>query len=143
MRLFRRLVLGTALLSGCHRDSSKLAPELEQRLTAEQVVLRADNVTFHWTHNTDRTQGAWRDRLESIIVTKQTVLIHDNDHMDLEIKPTSRRAYEVHREGGRVRINAGSGRSAEVWSFEPDSAEAWTAAIRQVIRQTAGEKSRP
>ena len=35
----------------------------------------------------------------------------------------------------RVRINAGSGASAEVWSFAPpDSADAWTEAIRAVIK---------
>jgi hypothetical protein len=127
---------------GCQHDSSKLSPELEQRLAAEAIVMRADNVTFRWTHNTGRTDGAWRDRRESIIVTKQTVLIHDNEYLDLEITPRSRRAYEVHRDGGRVRINAGSGRSAVVWSFEPDSAEAWTAAIRQVIRQTTADNNR-
>lgn len=135
----RTIVLAALLAAGafaCQRDSSKLKPELAQRLAAEGVVLRADNVTFRWTHNTGRTDGAWRDRLESIIVTKQTVLIHDNDYLDLEITPRSRRDYEVHRDGGRVRINAGSGRSAVVWSFEPDSAEAWAVAIRAVIRSS-------
>lgn len=131
-----------AVTAGCAHDSSKLTPELEQRLAAEQVVLRADNVTFRWTHNTANTDGAWRDRVESIIVTKQTVLIHDNDYLDLEITPRTRRDVDVHRDGGRVRINAGRGRSAVVWSFEPDRPEEWTEAIRAVIRQTKEDNSR-
>jgi hypothetical protein len=128
------LLAAVAMLGwGCAHDTSKLSPELEQRFAAEGIVRRANNVTFRWTHNTDRTDGAWRERRESIVVTKQTVLIYDNEYLDLEITPRSRRALEVHRDGGR---------SAVVWSFEPDSAEAWTAAIREVIRQTTADGGR-
>jgi len=56
----------------------------------------------------------------------------------VEITPDSRRDYEVHRDGQRVRIRAGSGKSAETWSFTPDDdAEAWTQDIRAVIRASA------
>jgi len=45
------------------------------------------------------------------------------------------RGYEVHRDGERVRISVGSGRSLETWSFvPPDSPDAWTQDIRAVIR---------
>ena len=60
------------------------------------------------------------------------------------ITPESRREYEVHRDGRRVRIRAGSGGSAETWSFAPaDDPEAWAQDIRAVIRASSGSPNPP
>jgi len=126
----------TALACAAH-DTSPLPAGVAERLAAESVLFRVDNVVFRQTRSAATSGPGWRDRRESIIVTRLSVLVHDGDYMDLEITPRSRRFFEVHRDGDRVRINAGSGRSAEVWSFvPPDSAEAWTRAIRTVIRNS-------
>jgi hypothetical protein len=116
-------------------DTSRLAPNVEARLAAETVLHRAANQTFRYTHDAGTRDAGWEDRVASIVVTTRTVLIHKNDRVGIEITPRSRRFYEVSRDGDRVRLNAGSGRSREVWSFvPPDSADAWTRAIRDVIR---------
>ena len=100
---------------------------------------------FHYT----RAYGFRREerrekRLASIIVTARSVLIHKNEKAGLEITPASRRLYEVHRRGARVRINAGSGGSAEVWSFEPSAdAEGWARDIRSVIQKPREGESPP
>ena len=73
------------------------------------------------------------------MITNQTVLVHKNQKIGIEITPTSRRVYEVNRDGTRVRIGAGSGASREVWSFEPpDDPVGWTEDIRTVIRLSKG-----
>ena len=77
--------------------------------------------------------------MASIVVTRRSVLIHKNQKVGVEITPDSRRDYDVHRDGQRVRIRAGSGKSAETWSFTPDDdAEAWTQDIRAIIRAGGG-----
>lgn len=127
-----------AAVAACSRDTSRLTPAEEQRFTQEGLLHRADNVTFRWTRGAGRQGGTWEDRVASIIVTRRSVLIHKNEKVGVEITPASRRAYEVHRDGQRVRIKAGSGKSAETWSFTPpDAAEAWTQDIRSVIRASA------
>jgi hypothetical protein len=127
---------GLALgLLACSIDTSRLTPDQETRFGAEGLVRRADNVWFRYTHDAGTRTAGWEDRLGSIVVTRQTVLIHKNQKVGIEITPASRRAYEVQRDGHRVRIGAGSGKSREVWSFEPsDDAEGWTRDIRAVIR---------
>lgn len=131
-RAFLALALGVLACTG---DTSRLTPEQESRFTAEGVVHRADNVWFRYTHDAGTRSAGWEDRLGSIIVTRQTVLIHKNQKVGIEITPASRRAYDVARDGTRVRIGAGSGRSREVWSFQPpDDAERWARDIRAVIR---------
>ncbi len=42
-------------------------------------------------------------------MTKQSVIIHKNEKLGLEITPRTRRAVRVRREGVRVRISAGGG----------------------------------
>ena len=112
-----------------NRDTSRLRPERETAVAAEGVVHRAANLTFRYTHD------GWEDRVASIVVTRQSVLIYKNEKIGLEITPSSRREYEVAREADRVRISAGAGKSREVWSFvPPDSAAAWTESIRAVIK---------
>jgi len=116
-------------------DTSRLTPEQEARFGVEGILHRADNIWFRYTHGAGTRAAGWEDRLGSIIVTRHTVLIHKNERVGIEITPASRRAYEVERDGERVRIGAGSGQSREVWSFQPpDDTERWTRDIRAVIR---------
>ena len=120
----------------CAQDTSRLTPEQEARFTAEGVLRRADNVVFHYTRDSGYRRGETREnRPASIIVTSRSVLIHKNAKIGIEITGSSRRAYDVHRRGTRVLIHAGTGRSGEVWSFEPATdADGWTRDIRAVIR---------
>jgi hypothetical protein len=47
---------------------------------------------------------------------------------------------EVRRDGNRVRISAGSGQSAESWSFAPpNDAAGWADDIRAVVKLGKGE----
>jgi predicted acyltransferase len=139
VRLAAALALAAAvLLAGCARETSRLAPELKQRLESEGIVHRADNVRFRRSHDVGRYGAGWREGMASIIVTSQSVIIHRNEKVFLEINPRSRRFLEVRRDGDRVRIRSGSGGSSEVWSFQPpDSADAWTKDIRAVIAASA------
>jgi hypothetical protein len=133
-----RLLLAALLLAGCaDLETSRLEPALASRLERETIRLRAANLTFRYTHDAGTRDAGWEDRRASIVVTDSSVLIHKNAKIGLEITPASRRAYEVSREKDRVRIGAGTGKSRESWSFvPPDSAPAWTEAIRQVIRRS-------
>jgi hypothetical protein len=127
-------VLAAGVLA-CSSDTSRLTADQETRFGAEGILRRADNVWFRFTHDAGTRSAGWEDRLGSIIVTRQTVLIHKNQKIGIEITAASRRAYDVEREGRRVRIGAGSGKSREVWSFQPpDDADGWTLDIRMVIR---------
>jgi hypothetical protein len=120
------------LILSCATETGRLSADQEQRLAAEGVTRRANNLVFRHT----RGAGArWDDRRASIVVTRGTILIHRNGEIEFLLAPGSRRLCEVHRDHGRVRINAGSGQSAEVWSFEPpDDPEAWATDIRSTIR---------
>jgi len=127
-----------AASAGCSRETGRLTPAQEQRFATEGLLHRADNVTFRWTQGAGRQGGTWEDRVASIVVTRRSVLIHKNEKVGVEITPDSRRDCDVHRDGQRVRIKAGSGGSAETWSFTPaDDAEAWTQDIRAVIRASS------
>jgi hypothetical protein len=119
-------------LAGCAQETGRLDADQERRLAAEGIARRANNLIFHHT----RGGGArWEERRASIVVTRGTVLIHRNGDVEFLYAPSSRRRCEVHRDHTRVRISAGSGRSAEVWSFEPpDDPEGWTADIRSALR---------
>ena len=130
-RLYPVVIAWFAIAQGAcqSRDTSRLSPERDSVLAAEGVIHRAANVTFRYTHD------GWEERVASIIVTRHRVLIYKNDKIGLEIKPSSRRGYDVAREADRVRISAGTGKSREIWSFvPPDSAAAWTESIRVVIK---------
>lgn len=129
-----------AASAGCSRETGRLTPAQEQRFAEEGLLHRADNVMFRWTQGAGREGATWEDRVASIIVTRRSVLIHKNEKVGVEITPDSRRDYEVHRDGQRVRIRAGRGKSAETWSFTPDDdAEAWAQDIRAIIRLSGGE----
>jgi hypothetical protein len=126
-------VLALALaLGSCAQETGGLDADQEQRLAAEGVARRANNVAFRHTHG----GGArWENRTASIVVTRASILIHTNGAVEFLLNERSRRFCEVARDGGRVRIGAGSGRSAESWSFlPPDDAEGWTTDFRAAIR---------
>jgi len=90
-----------------------------------------------------RRDQRWRDRIASIVVTQESVLIHENGYVDFLIQPTTRRWVEVHRDRDRVRINAGTRGNTEVWSFQPPGdADAWATAIRGVIRASRSAANR-
>lgn len=126
-------------VGGCRTETNRLTPDLESRFTKEEVVRRADNLTFRFSHDAGNRDAGWENRLASIVVTKQSLFLHKNEKVGIEIIPSSRRHYEVHRDHERVRISTGGGKSRETWSFTPPSdAEGWTADIRAVIE---GSKS--
>ena len=129
-------VLAAALWSSaCEEHTGALTPEQQRRLEAEGIVRRADDVIFRYTHDAGRRDAGWEDRKASIVVTKQSVIIHKNEKLGLEINPRTRRFVEVRRSAERVRISAGGGKSAESWSFAPpDDAPGWATDIRAVIK---------
>jgi hypothetical protein len=132
------LVLGLVAAMGattaCQQKTGALTPSEQQRIDSEGVVRRADDLIFRYTHDAGRRDAGWEDRKASIIVTKQSVIIHKNEKLGLEITARTRRYVAVRRDGNRVRISAGGGGSAESWSFvPPDDPAGWAADIRAVI----------
>jgi hypothetical protein len=137
------LVATLVTAAGCNSTTSKLSPAAEQRFSAEGVVRRADDLNFRYTRDAGGRDARWENRRASILVTGKSVLIHKNEKIGLEVTPTTRRYVDVARDGNRVRIRAGSGRSQEVWSFEPESdAPGWTDAIRAVVRTSRSTANR-
>lgn len=135
------LFVAAGLLGGCQEKTGALTPSEQQRIDAEGLVRRADDLIFRYTHDPGRRDAGWEDRKASIIVTKQSVIIHKNEKLGLEITPRTRRYVSVRRDGNRVRISAGGGGSAESWSFvPPDDPAGWATDIRAVIQ--AGAKPR-
>lgn len=122
------------LWAGCAIETGRLTPEQAQRLEGEGILHRAANVVFRRTHDAGHYGAGWREVVASIVVTRQTVLVHRNGAALLEINPRSRRFLQVLRDGARVRIRSGGGGSAEAWSFAPpDDPASWTRDIRAVI----------
>ena len=135
------LLVAAGLLGGCHEKTGALTPSEQQRIDSEGLVRRADDLVFRYTHDAGRRDAGWEDRRASIIVTKQSVIIHKNEKLGLEITPRTRRYVAVRRDGNRVRISAGGGGSAESWSFQPpDDAAGWVTDIRAVMSVSAGGK---
>jgi hypothetical protein len=129
------LLITAVLATACREKTGALTPAQQQRLESEGIVRRADDLVFRYTHDLGSREAGWEDRRASIIVTKQSVIIHKNEKLGLEINPRTRRFVEVRRDGNRVRISAGSGRSAESWSFlPPDDAAGWAEDIRAVVK---------
>jgi hypothetical protein len=117
--------------------TARLSPELEQRFTTEGVLHRADDQTFRYTEKTSSNTNTWENRAASIIVTRRTVYLHKNEKVGIEIVAgaSGPADYEVHKDGERVLISSGSGRSKETWSFAPPSDPGgWTTDIRAVIK---------
>jgi hypothetical protein len=130
-------------VEACGSTTSKLSPAAEQRFAAEGIVRRGDDLDFRYTRDAGWRNVRWENRRASIIVTRKSVLIHKNEKIGLEVTPATRRYVDVARDGNRVRIRAGSGRSQEVWSFQPESeAAGWTDAIRAVVRASRSTANR-
>lgn len=124
-------------VAGCAEKTGRLTPEQEQRFQSEGIVRRADDLTFRYTHDAGSREAGWEERRASIIVTKQRVIIHKNEKLGLEIAPSTRRFVQVRREGNRIRISAGGGRSGTSWSFvTPDDADGWAEDIRAVVKSS-------
>lgn len=128
------MTLLLAATAGCSEKTGELTPSQQQRLQSEGIVRRADDLMFRFTHDAGRRDAGWEYRKASIIVTKQSVIIHKNQKLGLEITPRTRRFVQVRRDGDRVRISAGGGQSAESWSFTPpDDLAGWARDIRAVV----------
>lgn len=126
------------LLLGCAAEStSRLPDNLESRVAREGAVRRAADLTFRYTEAPGRRASRWEDRRASIVVTPVTILIHKNAKVGLEITPRTRREVLIERDGRRVRLRAGSGRTEELWSFEPPDGDVagWTRDLRAVVQQ--------
>lgn len=139
------VAIGVLLMAatGCSSTTAKLSAAEEQRFAAEGINHRADDLDFRYTRDAGGRDARWENRRASIVVTGKSVLIHKNEKVGLDISPATRRYVDVARDGTRVRIRAGSGRSQEVWSFEPESdAAGWTEAIRAVVRGSRSTANR-
>jgi hypothetical protein len=134
----RRLAL-SLLLAGCGSGSTATLPaDLQSRITSEGVVRQAADLVFRYTEAPGRRSTRWEDRRASIVVTPVTILIHKNAKIGLEITPRTRRDVAVERDGRRVRLRAGEGRSEVLWSFEPPDGDAagWVRDLRAVTNST-------
>lgn len=131
----RAYYLAAVLGLACVPGTGALPPELEQRLTAEGIVRRADDQVFRYTYYSRSTRGnRWEERDASIIITPRTLLIHKNGKIGLELTPATRKAVDVSRNADRLTVAAGSGQSRVSWSFRPpDDAEGWARDARAVL----------
>ena len=128
-----------AALAGCHRTTGTLSDEQQRRFDTEGIVRRGVDLRFRYTHDAGTREAGWEEDDASIVVTKQSVVIHRGDRFRLEITPRSTGVYEVSRDHDRLVLHAGSGKSAVSWSFRPpDDAAGWAEDIRAVIRGTTG-----
>jgi hypothetical protein len=133
-----------SILACGERSTAELPPQLEARMASEGVVRRAADLMFRYTEAPGRRSTRWEDRRASIVVTPTTILIHKNAKIGLEITPRTQRDVAIEREGSRVRLRAGQGRSEELWSFVPPDgdAEGWTKDLRAVTRQATRSEDR-
>ena len=133
------LILAPLVFSGCSRGTARLSAEQQQSLAAEGIVRRADDVWFTYSHDLGTSRSGREDRSASVVVTPQTILVHENERALLEITPRSTGEYHVSRDHDRISLAAGSGRSRRSWSFRPpEDTEGWTRDMRAVIHGTAG-----
>ncbi|MEO8032682.1 MAG: hypothetical protein ABI765_17665 [Gemmatimonadota bacterium] len=132
--------MAVVLMAGCKpRTTATLTPDLDQRFQAEGVLHRADDQAFRYTEKTSSNSNTWENREASIIVTRRSVYLHKNEKVGIDIVAggSGNGDYEVHKDGERVLISSGNGRSKATWSFAPPSdAAGWTTDIRSVIKGT-------
>lgn len=122
------------LACGDTRSTAELSTQLEARMASEGVVRRAADVTFRYTEAPGRRRARWEDRRASIVITPRTILIHKKSKIGLEITPRTRRHVAIEREGNRVRLRTGRGRTEQLWSFVPPDGDVtgWTKDLRAV-----------
>ena len=138
-----RLICVILLLPGCGpKSTAQLPADLEARVTSEGVVRRAADLTFRYTEAPGGRNTRWEDRRASIVVTPTTILIYKNAKLGLELTPRTRRDVSIERDGRRVRVRVGQGRSEVLWSFEPPDgdAEGWARDLRAVVRPAPAAK---
>ena len=138
-RPLARTALGALLLlAACHRTTGTLTDEQLHRFESEGIVRRAIDLPIRRTRD-----ASWKESDASIVVTEQSVVIHQNDYFWLEITPRSTGTYEVARDHERLSLHTGSGAAATSWSFRPpDDPAGWAEDVRKVIRGTAGAARR-
>jgi hypothetical protein len=123
---------------GCERSTGTLDDEHQKRFETEGIVRRAVDLDFRRTRLGDASRTRWRDGDASIVVTRQSVVIHSGDRFLFEITPRSTGRYRVARERDRVTLQGGRGQSRVSWSFRPpDDPAGWTEDVRAVIRGAA------
>ena len=127
------LVLGAV---ACQDTTSRFTPELQRRFATEDIVREAADQLFRYTwYSRGSGTTRWEERDASIIVTRQTVFIHKNEKVGLEIRRGGRGKHDVRRDGTRVIVGSGSGKSRVSWSFAPpDDADGWVRDIRAIIQ---------
>jgi hypothetical protein len=126
------------LLGACSRSTGALSPALLTELKGEGIRHRQDDLWVRYTHGTG-AGGGWEEHRVSIVVTGARILIHRNDQVILEVTSSSGGRYSVRREGDRVSLRSGDGRTARSWAFHPvDDPDAWAKDMRAVIKKTAG-----
>jgi hypothetical protein len=123
------------LVTACQEKTGVLTPSEQQRIDSEGLVRGADDLIFRYTYGAGTRDAGWENRKASILVTRQSIIIHKNEKLGLEITSRTQRFVQVRRDADRVRISAGSGRSAETWSFvPPDDPVGWVNDIRAVMK---------
>jgi hypothetical protein len=130
-------------LTSCSRSTGALSPALLTELQGEGIRHRQDDVWVRYSHGIG-AGGGWEEHRLSIVVTGARILIHRNATVILEITASSSGRYSVRREGDRISLRSGEGRSARSWAFHPvDDPEAWARDMRAVIKKSgaAGETS--
>ena len=143
LRYIAAATLTVTLFSSCETTTSKLSSDQVKRFEAEGITRSADDIVFRFTRDAGGRSERREDRRASIVVTRQSVLIHKNDKVGVEVTPRTRRDVSVQRSGNRIRIRTGSGRSEEIWSFEPpDDAAGWASDIRNVIQSSETREKR-
>jgi hypothetical protein len=129
-------------LAGCRPDSSRLTTEWERRFATEGRLRHAPNVIVRHTREVGPYGNEYRDRVASVVITKGTVLIHQNDRALLELTARTRRHVRVVRDRDRIRISVDGKRVTEVFSFRPpEDAAGWVEDVRAVSR-LAGRAAR-
>jgi hypothetical protein len=141
---WHHLALGLSLVScGGLNSTDRLPNDVQARLAREGITRKAADMTFRYTQAPGRRRSRWEDRRATIVVTPQTILIHKNAKVGLELTSRSRRDAMVERAGRRVRIRVGRGRTEELWSFEPPDGDVagWARDLAVVIRAARGDQA--
>jgi hypothetical protein len=124
---------------GCNWTTGTLNEEHQKRFESEGILRKAIDVPFRRTRVGDGTRTRWKEADASIVVTRESVVIHSGDRFLFEVTPRSTGDYRVARERDRITLQGGRGESRVSWSFRPpEDVEGWTADIRAVIRNAAG-----